>query len=74
MENLADLVKKISIKEGLNAEALGREISSNQFGTDRRSLQLDETILEVNNVDKLLGTRSVDGLINLKEVKQHQNS
>ena len=74
MENLADLVKKISIKEGLNAEALGTEISSNQFGTDRRSLQLDETILEVNNVDKLLGTRSVDGLINLKEVKQHQNS
>ena len=74
MENLADLVKKISIKEGLNAEALGREISSNQFGTDRRSLQLDETILEVNNVDKLLGTRSVDGLINLKEMKQHQNS
>lgn len=74
MENLADLVKKISIKEGLNAEALGTEISSNQFGTDKRSLQLDETILEVNNVDKLLGTRSVDGLVNLKEVKQHQNS
>ena len=40
----------------------GAEISSNQFGTDGRSLQLDETLLEENNVDKVLGTSLVDGL------------
>ena len=42
----------------------GAEISSNQFGTDGRSLQLDETLLEGNNVNKVLGTSLVDGLKN----------
>ena len=40
----------------------GAEISSNQFGTDGRSLQLDVTLLEENNVDKVPGTSLVDGL------------
>ena len=70
MENLTDLVK-MSISEGLNAGAFGEEMSSNQFGTDGRSLQLDETLLEENNVDKVLGTSLVDEL-NLKQMKQHQ--
>ena len=52
----------MSISEGLNAGAFGEEMSSNQFGTDGRSLQLDETLLEENNVDKVLGTSLVDGL------------
>ena len=39
---------------------------SNQFGTDKRSLQLDETLLEENNVDKVLGTSLVDGLVNFE--------
>ena len=62
MKNLTDLVKKMSISEGLNAGGFGAEISSNQFGTDGRSFQLDETLLEENNVDKVLGTSLVDGL------------
>ena len=40
----------------------GAEISSNQFRTDGRSLQLDVTLLEENNVDKVPGTSLVDGL------------
>ena len=38
-------------------------MSSNQFGTDGRSLHLDETLLEKHYI---LGTSSVDGLINFK--------
>ena len=57
--NLTDLVKKMSISEGLNAGAFGEEMSSNQFRTDGRSLQLDETLLEENNVDKALGTSKI---------------
>ena len=52
----------MSISEGLNAGGFGAEISSNQFGTDGRSFQLDETLLEENNVDKVLGTSLVLGL------------
>ena len=52
----------MSISQGLNAGALGAEMSSNQFGTDGRSIQLDETLLEENNVDKVLGTSLLDGL------------
>ena len=63
MENLTDL-GKISISEGLNVGALDAEMSLNQFGTDGKSLQLDKTLLEENNVDKVLGTSSLDGLIN----------
>ena len=62
MENLTDLVKKISISEGLNTGAFGAEMSSNQFGTDGRSLQLDETLIEENNVDKIHGTSLVNEL------------
>ena len=62
MENLTDLVKKASISNGLNTGASGAEMSSDQFGSDGRSLQLDETLLEENNVDKVLGTSLVDGL------------
>ena len=52
----------MSISEDLNAGAFGAEMSSsNQFGTDGRSLQLDETLLGENNVEKVLGTL-VDGL------------
>ena len=61
MENLTDLVK-MSISEGLNAGAFGAEVPSSQFGTDGRSLQLDETLFEDNNVNKALGTSLVDGL------------
>ena len=61
MENLTDLVKKASISKGLNTGAFGAEMSSDQFGSDGRSLQLDETLLEENNVDKVFGTL-VDGL------------
>ena len=61
MENLTDLVKKASISKGLNTGAFGAEMSSDQFGSDGRSLQLDETLLEESNVDKVLGTL-VDGL------------
>ena len=60
--NLTDLVKKMSISEGLNAGAFGAEMSSNRFDTDGKSFQLDETLLEENNVDKVLGTSLVDGL------------
>ena len=66
MENLTDLVKKMSISQGQNAGAFGSEMPSNQFGTDKRSLQLDETLLEENNVDKVLGTSLVDGLVNFE--------
>ena len=52
----------MSISEGLNAGAFDAEMSSNQFGTDGRSLQLDETFLEENNVNKFLGTSLVDRL------------
>ena len=62
MENLTDLLKKASISKGLNTGAFGAEMSSDQFGSDGRSLQLDETLLEENNVDKVLGTSLVDGL------------
>ena len=62
MENLTDLVKKVSISKGLITRAFGAEMSSDQFGSDGRSLQLDETLLEENNVDKVLGTSLVDGL------------
>ena len=55
MENLTDL-GKISISEGLNVGALDAEMSLNQFGTDGTSLQLDKTLLEENNVGKVLGT------------------
>ena len=61
MENLTDLVKKASISKGLNTGAFGAEMSSDQSGSDGRSLQLDETLLEESNVDKVLGTL-VDGL------------
>ena len=60
MENLTDLVK-MSISDGLHAGAFGAEMPSSQFGTDGRSLQLDETLFEENNVNKALGTL-VDGL------------
>ena len=56
----------MSISEGLNAGAFGAEMSSDQFGTDDRSLQLDEALLEENNVDKVLGTSLVDGLVNFE--------
>ena len=62
MENLTDLVQKKSISEGLNAGAFGAEMSSNQYGTNGRSIQLDEPLLEENNVDKVLGTSLVDRL------------
>ena len=45
----------------MNTGAFGAEMSSDQFGSDGRSLQLDETLLEENNVDKVFGTL-VDGL------------
>ena len=45
----------------MNAGAFGTEMSSNQFGTDGSSLQLNETLLEENNVEKILGTL-LDGL------------
>ena len=45
----------MSISEGLNAEAFDAEMSSNQFDTDGRSLQLDETLLEENKEAKVLG-------------------
>ena len=51
----------MSISEGLNARAFDAEMSSNQFGTDGRSLQLDGTLLEENNILKVLGTSLVDG-------------
>ena len=38
-------------------------MSSNQFGIDGRSLQLDETLLEENNMEKVLGRSLVDGLV-----------
>ena len=66
MENLTDLVKNMSISEDLNAEALGALMSTDQFGTDGRSFQLDETLLEENNVNKVLETSTVDGLINFE--------
>ena len=55
-------MKKTSISKSLNAGAFGTEMSSNQFGTDGRSLQLNETLLEENNVDKILGTSLLDGI------------
>ena len=57
---------KKSISEGLNTGAFDAELSSNQFGTDGRSLQLDETLLEESKEDKVLGTSSVDGLVNFE--------
>ena len=56
----------MSISEGSNAGAFGAEMFSNQFGTDGRSLQLDETLLEENNVEKVLRTSLVDGLVNFE--------
>ena len=55
----------MSISKCLNAGALGAEMSSNQFGTDGRSRQLEK-------VEKVLGTSLVDGLVNFKQMKQHQ--
>ena len=55
-------MKRISISKSLNAGAFGTEMSSNQFGTDGSSLQLNETLLEENNVEKILGTSLLDGL------------
>ena len=57
----------MSISEGLNAGAFDAEMSSNRFGTDGRSLQLDETLLEENKEDKVLTASSVDGLVNFEE-------
>ena len=57
---------KKSISEGLNTGAFDAELSSNQFGTDGRSLQLDETLLEESKEDKVLGPSSVDGLVNFE--------
>ena len=51
----------MSISDGLNAGAFGAEMWSNQFGTDGRSLQLDENFK--NSVDDFLGTASVYGLV-----------
>ena len=56
----------MSISEGLNAGAFGAEMWSNQFGTDGRSLQLDEALLEESNVDKVPRTSVVDGLVNFE--------
>ena len=66
MENLTDLVK-ISISENLNVRTLCAEISSNLSGADGRSFQMNERVLEKNNVDKVFGTSSVDGLRNFEE-------
>ena len=49
------------------------EMLSNQFGTDGRPLQLNETLLEENNEEKVLGTSLLDGLVNFEAEKQHQN-
>ena len=56
----------MSISEGPNAGAFVVEIFPNQFGTDGRSLQLDETLLEESNVEKVLRTLLVDGLVNFE--------
>ena len=55
----------MSVSEDLNEREFGTEMSSNQFGTYGRSLQLDEILLEENNVDKVLGTL-VDGLVSFE--------
>ena len=60
------LVKKMSISEGLNAGTFCAEMSSNQFGTDGRPLQLDKTLLGESNAEKVLGTLSVDVLVNFE--------
>ena len=38
-------------------------MSSDKFGIDGRSLQLDEILLEGKNVEKVLEISSVDGLV-----------
>ena len=54
------------ISEGLNARVFGADMSSNQFGTDVRSLQLHETLLEEHNVGQVFETSPVDGLVNFE--------
>ena len=39
----------MSISEGLNAGSFGAGMSSDEFGIDGRSFQLDEIFLEENN-------------------------
>ena len=46
MENLADLVKRMSISGDLNAKALGAQKASNHFGTDAESANLDRSQLD----------------------------
>ena len=66
VENITDLVEKMSTSEGLNSAALGAEILSNQCCTYGRSLQFDETLLEENNVNKVLKTSLVDRLVDFE--------
>ena len=69
VQNITDLVEKMSISEGLNSGALGAEKLSNQCCTDGRSLQSDETLLEENNVNKVLKTSLVDRLVDFEADK-----
>ena len=46
MENLADLVKRMSISGNLNAKALGAQKVSDHFGTDDESANLDRNLLD----------------------------
>ena len=46
MENLTDVIKRMSIIGDLNAKALGAQKASDDFGTDDESANLDRSQLD----------------------------
>ena len=68
MENLADLVKRMSISGDLNAKALGAPKASNHFGTDAESANLDRSQL-----DETHGIETVPVLVERDETTEKRN-
>ena len=68
MENLADLVKRMSLSGDLNAKALGAQKASNHFGTDAESANLDRSQL-----DETHGIETVPVLVERDETTEKRN-
>ena len=58
MENLTDVIKRMSIIGDLNAKALGAQKASDDFGTDDESANLDR-----NQLDETHGIETVPVLV-----------
>ena len=68
MENLTDLVKRMSISGDLNAKALGAQKASDHFGTDDESANLDRSQL-----DETHGIETVPVLVERDESTEKRN-